>query len=82
MRVKAKILGTKRDKTMADKLMYTPNTYTQNSIDYNKWFKSLNTKLNELTNQNSIKFSSQRIRKRYYKTLDTSVINSPMSTLS
>ena len=40
------------------------------------------TQLNESTNQNLTKVSkvvSQRIRKSCYKTLRTSVINSPMS---
>ena len=50
------------------------------SVDYNKWLKRLDTQLNELTNQNSIKspkLLSQLIRKRYYKILETSVINNP-----
>ena len=49
-------------------------------VDYNK-LKRLDTKLNESTNQNSLKVPkvlSQRISKRYYKTFGTSVINSPM----
>ena len=49
------------------------------SIDYNQW---LNTQLNEQTNKNSIKspkLLSQRIRKRFYRTLRTSVIINPMS---
>ena len=48
------------------------------SIYYNWWLKRLFTQLNEPTNKNSIKVLkvSQRIRKRYYKTLET---NSPMS---
>ena len=36
----------------------------------------LDTQLNKPTNQNSLE-----IRKRYYKTLGTSVINSPLSPL-
>ena len=42
------------------------------SVDYNYWMKRLNTQLNEPNNKNSHK-------KRYYKTLGTSVINNPMS---
>ena len=57
--------------------MYTPNDDTQNYpfVDY--------TQLNEPTNQNTIKAPKmlrQRLRKRYYETLGTIVINSPMST--
>ena len=33
-----------------------------------------NTQLNKQTNQNAVKVLSQRIRKRYYETLGTSVI--------
>ena len=47
------------------------------SVDYNECFKCFDTQINEPTNQNSIrfpKFLSQRIRKRYYYTLETSVI--------
>ena len=38
--------------------MYITNGKTQitYSVDYNMWLKRLNTKLNDLTNQNSIKF--------------------------
>ena len=52
------------------------------SVDYNQWLKSLHTQLNEPTNQTSTKVLnvfSQRIRKRYRKTLGIIVINSPMS---
>ena len=55
------------------------------SVDHNKWLKRLNTQLYEPTNQNSKKVPkvvSQQIRKRYYKSLGTSVINSPLSPLS
>ncbi len=41
------------------------------SVDYNWWLKRLDTKLNERTNQNTVKVPkllSKRIRKRYYKT--------------
>ena len=43
---------------MADKLMYIPNDDTQITpfVNYNKLFKRLDTKLNEPTNQNLIKF--------------------------
>ena len=47
------------------------------SIDHNQWLKRLDTQLNKPTNQNSKespKFLKQRIRKRYLKTLGTSVI--------
>ena len=45
------------DKKMADKLMCIPNVNTQNysSVDYNFWMKRLDTQLNELTNQNTLK---------------------------
>ena len=65
--------------------MYIPNNDTQNypSVDNNYWLKgALDTQLNKPTNQNSIKFPrllSQRITKRYYETLGTSVINRPIS---
>ena len=57
---------------MADKLMHNPNDDTKNtpSSDNNYWLKCLNTKINETTNQNSLKFPkllSQRISKRYIK---------------
>ena len=54
------------------------------SIDYKQWFKRFDTKLNEPTNQDSVKLQkllSQRIRKRVYKTLGTSLINSLLSPL-
>ena len=41
---------------MADKLLYIPNDKQNfSSVDYNYWFKRLDTHLNEPTNQNSIK---------------------------
>ena len=55
------------------------------SVDYNYGLKRLNTKLNESSNQNSLKspkLFNKQIRKRYYKTLGTSVIKSPMSPSS
>ena len=49
------------------------------SVDNNWCLKRSAKELNEPTNQNSIKVAGlliQRIRKRYYKALGTSVINS------
>ena len=69
---------------MADKLIYMPNDDTQNYPfcrlilvveNWNVW----NTQHNETTNRNSQKSPNllgQRITKRYYKTLGTSVITS------
>ena len=51
------------------------------SVDLNQWLKRLNTQLNKPINQNSLtspKLLSQRMRKRYCKTLGTDVINSPL----
>ena len=48
------------------------------SVDYNQWLKRLNTQHNKPTNQNSLtsqKLLSQRMKKRYCKTLGTDVIN-------
>ena len=56
---------------MANKLMYIPNDPVV--VVETK----LNTQLNELTNYNSLespKLSNQRVIKRYYKTLGTSVV--------
>ena len=53
------------------------------SVNYNQWLKRFDNQLKEPTNQSLIKVPKsliQRIRKRYYKTLGTTVINSPMST--
>ena len=50
--------------------------------DYNKWLKRLDTQSNEPTNQNSIevpKVVNLMYKKHYYKTLGTSVMNSPLS---
>ena len=55
------------------------------SVDYNYLLKRLETQLNHPTNENSVKAPKvikQRIRKRYYKTLGTSVIDSSLSPLS
>ena len=52
------------------------------SVDYNQRLKSLDNQLNDPTNQNSIKVPNvvkPKNKKRYYKTLGTSVINSPLS---
>ena len=46
------------------------------SVDYNLWLKRLYTQ--PMNNQSEFNKSS-KIRKRYYKTLVTSVINNPMS---
>ena len=75
------------DKTKADKLMYIPNPDTQitMSVDCNWRLKRLDTQLYEPTNQNSLKFPKvikPMNKKRYYKTLETSVINSQLSPLS
>ena len=73
---------------MADILIYIPNYITQKDpfCIFKLEVQTLNTQLNELTNQKSSqqspKLSSQRIRKRYYRTLETSVINSPLSLIS
>ena len=68
---------------MANKLMYIHKITP--SVDKNLWLKSFNAQLNEPTYQNSLKspkLLSQRIRKRYHKTLGTSAINSSYSPLS
>ena len=63
--------------------MYIPMIIHQNSVDYNKWLKRLDTKLNEPTNQNSTKVTIVVIDlKSYYITLRTSGINTPMSPTS
>ena len=68
---------------MADKLMniHNNNIITR-SVDYNLWLQRLDTQLNNPTKQNLIivpKVVEPTIRKRNYKTLRTSVINSPLS---
>ena len=44
---------------MADRLMYIPfpndNKQITHPVDYNLWLKRLDTKINEQTNQNSMK---------------------------
>ena len=71
---------------MVDKFKYFPNDYyLQNYSIFRFWLKCFNTQLNDQSNQNlhkSSKLLSQRIRKRYYKTLRTSVIKSPLSPLN
>ena len=53
------------------------------SVNYNLWLKRLNTQLNESTNQTEVyKVIIQRRRNWQYKTLGTSVINSPMFPMS
>ena len=50
-------------------------------LDYNYWLKCFNTQFNEPTNYvklKSPKLLRQQMRKRYYKTLGISEINSPM----
>ena len=69
---------------MAVKFMYIPNDSAQNYPFFRLklMVESLDTKLNEQTNQNSIKslkLLRKQIRKRYYNTLGTGVIHSPMS---
>ena len=48
------------------------------SVDHNRWLKRLDTSLWSNQSKNP-KLSRQWMRKRYYKTLGTSEINSPMS---
>ena len=75
------------DKTMADKLMYIPNDNTQNyhfcriKLMVAKFDHS--TKLtNQKNSLKSPKMLSLPIRNRYYETLGSSVIISPMSHTS
>ena len=51
------------------------------SVDYNWLLNRMDTQFYEPTNQKSTKMLSQQIRKRYYKTLGTVVLNSSMSPL-
>ena len=64
---------------MADKLMCIPNNEAQN---YSFCRLKLVVETFEQNSLNSPKLFSKRIRKRYYKTLGTSVIDSPMSPSS
>ena len=73
---------------MGDKLMHIPLLLITmmihkitSAVDYNQWLKRLNNQLNKPTNQN-FKKKSPKLRKRFYKTLGTSVIISPMSNPS
>ena len=73
---------------MADKLMNITNNKTSNypllyitNSGWNVWTLYL-MKKNDQNLLKSPKLISQRIRKCYYKTLGTSVINSPMSPSS
>ncbi len=72
---------------MADKIMYISNDDIEISFSVvcNEWMKRLDTKLDKPTNKNSIKDTkvlNKRIKKRYYKTLGTSLITSPMTPSS
>ena len=72
---------------MADKLMYIPNKKQQITplVDYNLWLKRMDLNLmNQLSEilLKSPKLLSQRMRKHYYTTLGTSVINNFMSPSS
>ena len=72
---------------MADKLMCNPNDDIQifPFCRLKLVVETFDTQLNERTNQTSLKSPKlliQRIRKRYYKTLATSVINSPLFPFS
>ena len=62
---------------MADKSICIPNNNKQNypPVDYNQWFKRLNTKRKESNYQNYI------FQQNYSKTLWTSVIISQLSSL-
>ena len=66
---------------MLEKLKFIPNETENHPIcRLELVLKRLNTQLNEPTNQySSPKLLSKRIRKCYYETLVTSVINSPLS---
>ena len=66
---------------MANKLFYVPSDDTLNYpfCKLKLVVERLDTQLNETTNQNSPKLFSQRVRKLYYETLGTSIINSLMS---
>ena len=73
---------------MADKLMCIPNNGTQNHPFCRlklvvETFRNCTKWTNQpRLNKSTVGFLSRRIRKRYYQTLRTSVINSPMSTPS
>ena len=60
----------------------TMKTKIKSSVDLDYWLKRMGTQLNDPINENSLKWLSQRIRKlfKYYKTLGTNVMNSPIST--
>ena len=73
--------GIKRDKTMTDKLIYMPNDNSHNCFLWKLQFVSRTFNLIKQPTKiqwKSPKLSSQWIRKRY-KSLGTSVINSPFS---
>ena len=48
------------------------------SVDFNWWLKYLTLNLMKQQIQIILKYPSQRIRNRYYKTFGTYAINSPM----
>ena len=67
--------------------MYIPNDDTLNYLSFRLQLvvETLDTQLNELTNQNSINVSKvviQQIRKGYYETLGKRIMNRPMSNPS
>ena len=66
---------------MTNKFIYIPSDNTQitPSVEYVSWIKCLDTLLNGQTYQINEKSPKLTNKKRYYKTLGTSVINSPMS---
>ncbi len=74
-----------RDKTITDKLMCKVNKqnypFCRLQLAVETFGHSNCYQLNKI-HQKSPKLLSQRIRKHYYKTLETSVINSPSSPLS
>ena len=65
---------------MADKLVYIPNNDSQNYSFCNLQLvvETLDTQFKETTNQNFIKVPKV-VKQRYYNSIRTSVINSPMS---
>ena len=68
---------------MADKLIKIPNDENKFTlpVGYNQWLKRFDTQLNDPTNSiQALNVVEPLNKKRYYKTLGTIVINSPMST--
>ena len=62
-----------------EKQFYTSPIISTPSLDYNFCLKRMDTLLNEPNNQNLIIVPKVVKPKSYYKTLRTSIINSPMS---